>query len=307
MHPEAIEKQDGTRILLKVQTIVNSQGSGAEHVGVSPAGKAGPMQCPDQPSFLLAELEATRRQLAVANRRIAKLVRDRKRSRTTISRLQAMAYTDVVTDLANRRRFDKVLDANFALSVIRGSPLSVIMLDVDCFKSYNDTFGHSAGDVALRVIALHLTKLARASDVAARYGGDEFAVLLHEADATASLKSAERFRDAIESFRWPLRQITASFGVASRTPSIQGAAMLVDEADRALYHSKRGGRSRVIHLGMLEAGDASTCVTEKPAHARVETYIAVERAASGGSQVLRLALDGDEHDRLRPDVRWPGR
>jgi diguanylate cyclase (GGDEF)-like protein len=213
------------------------------------------MHCPDEPSFLLAELEVTRRELAVANRRIAKLIHDRKRSRTTISRLQAMATTDALTDLTNRRRFKEVLDANFALSVIHDSPLSVIMVDVDWFKSYNDTFGHSAGDVVLRVIALHLVKSARANDVAARYGGDEFAILLHEADATVALKCAERFQDAIASFHWPLRPITASFGVATRTPSIEGPAALVEEADRALYHCKRGGRSRVVHLGVLEAGD----------------------------------------------------
>ncbi len=230
------------------------------------------MHYQDEPSCLLAELEVTRRELAVANRRIAKLIHDRRRSRTKISRLQTMATTDALTDLANRRRFKEVLDANFALSVMRDSPLSLIMVDVDWFKFYNDTFGHSAGDVVLRVIALNLMKSARSSDVAARYGGDEFAILLRETDATVAQRCAERFRDAIESFHWPLRPITASFGVATRTPSIESPAALLEGADRALYHSKRGGRGRVVHLGMLEAWDTSTDMTQEPTPSRAETY-----------------------------------
>jgi diguanylate cyclase (GGDEF)-like protein len=230
------------------------------------------MHRPDEPSCLLAELEVTRRELAVANRRIAKLIHDRKRSRMKITRLHAMATTDALTELANRRRFEEVLGANFALSVIRDSPISLIMVDVDWFKSYNDTFGHSAGDFVLRVIALNLMKSARANDVAARYGGDEFAILLHEADATVALMCAERFRDAIASFHWPLRPITASLGVATRAPSMEGPAALLEAADRALYQSKREGRSRVVHLAMVEAVDTSTSMTQEPTPSRAETY-----------------------------------
>ena len=80
-------------------------------------------------------------------------VRTKKRSRVKISRLKTMATIDVVTQLVNRRRFDQVLDAEFGLAIIRDTPLSVIMVDVDCFKSYNDTFGHAAGDVVLCVVA----------------------------------------------------------------------------------------------------------------------------------------------------------
>ena len=242
--------------------IVNSPGSKVEQVEAEEVGVSAPVSCQDQAPSVLAELEVLSRELARANRRIAKLSRERKRSREKISRLEIMAMTDVLTRLVNRRRFDQVLDADFDLAVVRGAPLSVIMVDVDCFKSYNDTFGHAAGDVVLRAVARLLVKSARSRDVVARYGGDEFAILLRRADAVVAQNTAERYREAIASFRWPKRAVTASFGVATQTPSIDDPASLVEEADRALYHSKRTGRSRVIHLGTNGASETSAQAIE---------------------------------------------
>ncbi len=129
------------------------------------------------------EREHLVQELARAHERISELTRLQVDLTDTIARLNELASTDMLTGLDNRRRFDEALRANFSLAIRQGSTLSVIMLDVDRFKGYNDSYGHPAGDAVLCGVSEQLVKNCTTYDVAARIGGEEFAVLLPTADA----------------------------------------------------------------------------------------------------------------------------
>ncbi len=164
-------------------------------------------------------------------------------------RLTEIATTDPLTGLANRRRLNEALAAAASLSFRRGVPCSVLMLDIDHFKSFNDAFGHSAGDDVLCAVANILRSEVRPADLAARHGGEEFVVLLPGTDSEQASHVAERLRAAIASADWPLRPVTASVGIATSSPPMRISTIqsLLDAADRALYHSKKAGRDRVSH------------------------------------------------------------
>jgi diguanylate cyclase (GGDEF)-like protein len=118
---------------------------------------------------------------------------------------------------------------------------------VDKFKQYNDSFGHPAGDEVLKGVAALLRDKARETDIVARYGGEEFIVILPNTGEEASTTFAERLRVAIAETPWPMRAVTASFGAATMSESIETADDLVSIADQALYYSKEHGRNRVTH------------------------------------------------------------
>ena len=176
-----------------------------------------------------------------------------------VDELNRLATTDDLTRLCNRRHFLERLESQYTLAVRHAEPLSMVMLDVDHFKSYNDTFGHAAGDHVLRVVAEILGRVARTNDVAARYGGEEFAVLLPGTDADGARSFAERVRCEFEAYNWTLRPVRVSLGVSTLGPTAPDADGFVEEADQALYHAKRNGRNRVTHYQGLFAAEEDHC------------------------------------------------
>jgi diguanylate cyclase (GGDEF)-like protein len=162
-----------------------------------------------------------------------------------LAQVRALAAADGLTGVANRRTFDAQLAAEVDRSVRTGRPLSVILFDVDHFKRLNDTFGHQAGDEALRRVAATLSAAARGVDLVARYGGEEFVVILPETGLAEAAEAAERLRAAVEQVAVEPR-VTASLGVATFPGSALDPAGLVAAADEALYAAKQQGRNRVV-------------------------------------------------------------
>jgi diguanylate cyclase (GGDEF)-like protein len=162
------------------------------------------------------------------------------------ARMQQQALTDGLTGCYNRRSFDLQLEQNLALAIRMGQPVSLIMMDLDNFKHINDQAGHDIGDVALRILAESLRAELRAVDTAARFGGDEFAVILPQAGPEGALVVAERLRKRIAETEVPgFGFMTASFGLATFPIHASSRDTLVVAADRALYISKNNGRNRV--------------------------------------------------------------
>ncbi len=163
-------------------------------------------------------------------------------------KLETLAVTDGLTGLSNHRRFQEELDSSFSYHERMSVPFSLILLDVDNFKKYNDAYGHPAGDDVLKKVARVLTETSRSYEVVARYGGEEFAVLLPGTAKEQAMLAAERFRIAIETVEWPMREVTASFGVASLDSLVTKPRDLIQHADAALYASKQNGRNCSTHF-----------------------------------------------------------
>ena len=161
------------------------------------------------------------------------------------ARLEQLAESDSLTGLRNHGAMQARLEAEFTHARRVSIPLAVVMVDVDHFKSFNDTFGHPAGDRVLQRVAELMRACARDTDLVARYGGEEFALVLPSTDRTGALLVAERVRAAIEQTEGLERAITASLGVAVLDPVHTDPASLLAAADQALYHAKHGGRNRV--------------------------------------------------------------
>jgi len=157
------------------------------------------------------------------------------------------AFTDHLTGLANRRRFERQLEREVARTVRYGHPFCLLLLDIDMFKQVNDTHGHEAGDETIKRLAKVLQEGIRGIDLAARIGGEEFAVVLTETDLNGGIEVAERLRIAFkEAPHSEVGVVTASFGVAESPNCAQTARELLTSADAALYEAKRRGRDCVV-------------------------------------------------------------
>ncbi|HEY0380148.1 MAG TPA: sensor domain-containing diguanylate cyclase [Pyrinomonadaceae bacterium] len=162
------------------------------------------------------------------------------------SQMQQQALTDGLTGCFNRRSFEMQLERDLHMATRMSLPVSLILLDLDNFKRVNDTFGHEAGDVALRLLAEGLRDELRSVDTAARYGGEEFAVILPQAGMEGALIVAERLRRRIEQIEVPnVGHVTASLGIATFPQHASSRDSLVVAADRALYNAKSAGRNCV--------------------------------------------------------------
>ncbi|HET7791978.1 MAG TPA: diguanylate cyclase [Rhizobacter sp.] len=197
-------------------------------------------------------------------RALTRSLEDKVRERTqkleeSNSQLGALSATDGLTGIANRRRFDEVLATEWSHARRSGQPLALVLLDVDLFKSYNDHYGHQAGDDCLRAIARVLSASARrAGDLVARYGGEEFALIAPAADEPSAVAMAQALCHELRSLGHPhglspFGVVTASFGVAVGVPG-EGEAedLLIRRADRALYQAKAGGRNQVVLAAVRE-------------------------------------------------------
>ena len=170
-------------------------------------------------------------------------------------KVKRLADTDGLTGLYNHRYFVRVLKEELKRARRFDHPLSVLIMDVDHFKQYNDNNGHLKGNDALKGVTAVMQKSVRKVDVLARYGGEEFAVIIPEADRASALRTAERICQAIEKQpfdgeeKQPNGKLTMSIGVASFPEDAKREGTLLDRADSALYEAKRTGRNRVVSYG----------------------------------------------------------
>jgi diguanylate cyclase (GGDEF)-like protein len=174
-----------------------------------------------------------------------------------MNELKHQSRTDPITLLGNRRLFDDRLPVEFAQARAEGRPLSLLMLDIDNFKNYNDRHGHTLGDEAIKLVGTALRRHARKPVLACRYGGDEFCVILPGAGADTAAMIAERVRANVQAARSDNLAITVSVGHASMlADEFPSHDKLFDAADAALYSAKESGRNRVAEFNGRRADDA---------------------------------------------------
>lgn len=195
---------------------------------------------------------------------------ERERLRLRVGELESLAALDGLTGVLNRRSFDERLALEWNRAMRTGELLAVVMADIDYFKSFNDRYGHVAGDFCLRAVASALREsIGRASDTVARYGGEEFAVILPATELAGAIDVAEKMRASVNALSIPhdassLGRLSVSVGVATMQPQPGiSPTVLVEKADVALYEAKAAGRNRVVAENY-----ASDALSAQPRHER---------------------------------------
>lgn len=213
-----------------------------------PSDQPGPSTGQSQ-TDLYREVLELRREVARLTEDVARRQLERTELQQVIHELTELSLRDPLTGLFNRRGLDERLIEEFARARRYGAPLSLIMIDIDHFKRVNDRHGHAVGDLAIGHVAKLLTRGRRASDITARYGGEELVLLLPHTPLEGAMSLAERLRYQVELTPYKAGgaddHLTASFGVAIYERSMREPGDLIAAADRALYRSKRDGRNRV--------------------------------------------------------------
>jgi diguanylate cyclase len=212
------------------------------------------------------EMESSNRKLEA---RLAASRQEIEHLQDNLEAVRNESLTDPLTTLANRKYFDAALAQGISEAVAKSEPLSLLMADIDHFKTFNDRFGHLTGDQVLRLVALSVKQNVKNSDIAARYGGEEFVIALPNTPLDAANVIADQIRRSVmtkelmkRSTGERLGRVTISIGVAVLRPE-DSAPLLIERADRCLYAAKRNGRDRVI------------CETDEEAKAESITHVRV--------------------------------
>ncbi len=199
-------------------------------------------------------------------RKLVAITRDITRHKKLEKRLRLLSTQDGLTGIANRRLFDRTIEAEWSRAVRSSLSISLVMIDIDFFKNYNDSLGHQAGDDALKKIAVTMQQnFKRPGDLVARYGGEEFVALLPETSPNGTDMLAERLRKEVEALKIPHPDskigefVTISLGVTQFIPR-RGSRhdKLISLADKALYQAKRGGRNRVVRMDLSKETKETT-------------------------------------------------
>ena len=210
----------------------------------------------EQVLAVVERLVASTRQMQQANRALEHRLSTSKIEITNLQQnleaIRAESLTDALTGLGNRKHFDRAVDEAIRQALAQSEPLSLLMIDIDHFKTFNDTYGHLTGDQVLRLVGMSLKQTIKGQDIMARYGGEEFAVVLPNTTLRHAVGVAENIRRTVTSKELKkkstgeiLGRVTISIGVSSLRPD-EDMDSLIERADGCLYAAKRNGRNRVI-------------------------------------------------------------